>query len=193
MDPVFIPGKKRIISFLAPFFHRRSDIRGADLILVRGAPGVGKTMLSHLLVSAFPKAAAVELDSFKGIVSFPDGIDRARYRKIQESAWKACRSYLEDGYRPVIVVDTFSSEILWEFLAMVHQSPTTYSRVIITLVCDPGVLEMRLHGRQSSESCTRPSLAINEDMRTWRLFDELLVDTTARTPGEVLAVVLGKV
>lgn len=192
MVPVLIPCKKRIISFLAPFFGRPPDLRSADLILVRGAPGVGKTTLSHLLNGAFPRAAVVELDSFKGIVTFPEGIDRARYRQVQESAWKACRSHLEHGYRPVIVVDTFSPAILWEFLALVHQSPREYSSVIITLVCDPGVLEMRLKGRQSIESCIRPSLAINEDMKTYRIFDELLVDTTARTPAMVLDVVLGK-
>ena len=78
-------------------------------------------------------------------------------------------------------------------MAILQKSLPEPSYLVITLVCDPEVLEQRIHGRKNGFSLIEPSLAVNDDMRKYRVFDEFLVDTTARSQDEVLDLVLARI
>ena len=178
---------------MSAFFEKPAKHKKYELILVRGAPGVGKTTLATRLRAHFPKGITVEVDSFKGMVNLLDWKDTTQYYHILEAVATTCRSYLDNGYAPVIVVDTLSSETLEDFMTILQKSLLQPSCLIITLLCDPGVLELRIHSRKKGFSLIEPSLAVNDDMRKYRVFNELSVDTTARSPDEVLAFVLARI
>lgn len=178
---------------MTAFYEKPAKHNEYDLILVRGAPGVGKTTLAKRLRAHFPKGITMEVDSFKGMVNLLDWKDTTQYNHILEAVAMTCRSYLDNGYAPVIIIDTLSAETLEDFMAILKKSLLEPSCLIITLVCDPEVLEQRIHGRKNGFSLIEPSLAVNDDMRTYRVFDEFLVDTTAGSPDEVLALVLARI
>jgi len=178
---------------MTAFLEKPAKHKEYDLILVRGAPGVGKTTLAKRLRAHFPKGITIEVDSFKDMVNLLDWNDTTRYHHILEAVAMTCRSFLEKGYAPVIVVDTLSAEILEDFNAILQKSRNEPSCLVVTLVCDPEVLEQRIKGRKNGFSSIEPSLAINEDMRKYRVFDEFLVDTTTSSPDEVLALVLARI
>lgn len=186
------PIKRRIISLLTAF-KQPAKHNAYDLILLRGAPGVGKTTLAKRLRAHFPKGITIEVDSFKGMVNILDWKDTNQYHHILEAVAMTCRSYLDNGYAPVIISDTLSAETLEDFLALLQKSLNEPSCLVITLVCAPEVLEGRIHDRKNGFSLIEPSLAVNDDMRKYRVFDEFLIDTTASSPGEVLALVLARI
>jgi len=187
------PLKKRIISFITAFLDTPAKHKEYDLILVRGAPGVGKTTLGKRLRAHFPQGITIEVDSFKSMVNLLDWNDTTQYHHILEAVAMTCRSYLDNGYAPVIIIDTLSAETLGDFMAILQKSPLEATCLIITLVCDPDVLELRIKGRENGFSLIEPSLAINDDMRKYRVFDEFLVDTTTSSPDDVLALVLARI
>ena len=106
------PIKRRIISLMTAFFEKPAKHKEYDLILVRGAPGVGKTTLAKRLRAHFPKGITIEVDSFKGMVNLLDWKDTTQYHHILEAVAMTCRSYLEqrlcsgDHYRYIIIRNT---------------------------------------------------------------------------------------
>jgi broad-specificity NMP kinase len=154
---------------------------------------VGKTTLGKRLRAHFPQGITIEVDSFKSMVNLLDWNDTTQYHHILEAVAMTCRSYLDNGYAPVIIIDTLSAETLGDFMAILQKSPLEATCLIITLVCDPDVLELRIKGRENGFSLIEPSLAINDDMRKYRVFDEFLVDTTTSSPDDVLALVLARI
>jgi deoxyadenosine/deoxycytidine kinase len=127
------------------------------------------------------------------MVNLLDWKDTTQYTHILEAVATACRSFLDNGYAPVIVVDTLSPETLEDFMTILHKSLLHPFYLIITLACDPEVLEQRIQSRKNGFSQIEPSLAVNDDMRKYRVFDEFFIDTTARSQDEVLALVLARI
>jgi predicted kinase len=178
---------------LTAFFERPAKPRTCDLVVIRGAPGVGKSTLANGLKARFPQGVTIEVDAFKGMMHRWDWKDTRQYRHITGAAGMACSSYLENGYSPVIAVDTFSPEILGEFMALMSTSPRKPACLVITLVCDPEILALRIQRRKTGLCHVEPALAINDHMGKSTTSSDLLVDTGTRSPDEVLALVLERI
>jgi len=164
-----------------------------DLILIRGAPGVGKTALAEHLKEHYPSGVTVEVDSLKVMINRWDWRDSAQYRHILEAAGSVCRSYFDNGYAPVIVVDPFSCPVLDSFISMVRSSPRKPAYFIITLFCDPPSLEQRIQSRTEGFNSVKTALAINEEMRRYRFPREELIDTSGKSTEEAGVLVLGTI
>ncbi|HSQ94175.1 MAG TPA: AAA family ATPase [Methanoregula sp.] len=178
---------------LTAFLERPAKPRTCDLVVIRGAPGVGKSTLAGGLKARFPQGVTVEVDAFKGMMHTWDWQDTRQHHHITGAAGMACLSYLENGYSPVIAVDTFSPQLLGKFMAMMNTSPKKPSCLIVALVCDPEILAQRIQCRKTGWCHAEPALAINDLLRKSGTAGDVLIDTGTRSPDEVLALVLERI
>lgn len=161
-----------------------------DLILVRGAPGVGKSRLTGKLKTCFSKGITIEVDSVRGMINNVEWINSTQHLHALQSTWAVCQSYSDAGYSPVIVIDTFGPSKLKNFVTMIDNSPQKRRYIIISLFCEPESLIKRIKGRKNGFSEVEPSLILNEEVRKYRHPEEKMIDTTGKTPELVLKEVL---
>jgi adenylate kinase len=80
-----------------------------DIIIIRGAPGVGKTTLARKFKKYYPDGVTIEVDYVRGMINGAKWVDRTEHRRGLTATWAICSTYLGYGYKPIIVVDTFTS------------------------------------------------------------------------------------
>lgn len=125
-----------------------------DLILIRGAPGVGKTTIAKLSRESRPTGVVVDVDDVRRMVAsetFTYG-DNGDYRKSVTATCALVESFLVMGYTPIVVVDVFSGPILELFIA----SCPSRRVAVITLYAEDRVLARRM--------ARRPNGYINPDV-----------------------------
>jgi hypothetical protein len=186
--------------------HERGRTTRHDLIVIRGAPGVGKSTLSENLKKHFPGSVGIETDSLRnmihGVAWFPStGLNGSTHRSDEhgihaiEAAWAVCRSYRANGYRPVLLVDTFTIPHYNKIASLIHDSDPRLSWHIITLSCTDKELISRLNrrllltrftGRGIAFSDRESAIRVNEGVRNHRYSNETCIDTTGRSPESVL-------
>jgi len=81
-----------------------------DVIIIRGAPGVGKSELGKALARHFSLGAKVEVDALRKMVNGVKWTDQAEHIKLLGLAAGTVAEFARLGFRPVIVVDTFSGD-----------------------------------------------------------------------------------
>ena len=89
----------------------------ADVLLVRGAPGVGKTTACRKLRKLIPEGAVIEVDALRGMIAGVRWVDTEHHLVALDHALLLIRAFLEKGFRPVVLVDTFSRGKLQRFAA----------------------------------------------------------------------------
>lgn len=163
----------------------------ADLILLKGAPGVGKSTAAKLLARHFPSGVRFEVDTLRGMVIDVDWTDQAEHRNLLTLSAQLAAGFLRAGFAPVILIDTFSGDKIDGFLAA-FRSERPQSRVCVTVLhASDGVLRERVLNRDADGFRDIDiALRINhESVRDARPF-ELLLDTTNLSPGDVAGAIL---
>jgi predicted ABC-type ATPase len=161
-----------------------------DLILVRGAPGVGKSTLTEKMKACFPKGITIEVDSVREMINRVEWMNGTQHLHALQSAWAACQSYANAGYSPVIVIDTFGPYTMRDFVSLIDHSPQKKRYIFISLFCEPEALVTRITGRKNGFSEIETSLILNEEVRKCRHPEERMIDTTGKTPDQTLTEVL---
>ena len=77
---------------------------GVKVLLLRGAPGVGKSTVGRLLAGLLGDGAICEVDRFRAMFAGVDWGSRQQHEMALRAAIAACRSLLEDGVSPVVAV-----------------------------------------------------------------------------------------
>lgn len=96
------------------------------LLLLRGAPGAGKSTTARELVRRLggpPEAAAVEVDELRGDLCSTPALrldDAERHHVALVHAARLARSLLGAGVRRVVVVDTFAPAGVLAFRTALH-------------------------------------------------------------------------
>ena len=162
--------------------------RVSDIIILRGAPGVGKTELSKALAKHFPQGARVEVDALRKMVISVNWTDQAEHIKMLNLAAQTVVDFAQSGFCPVIVVDTFSGDKVEGFLKRVGSLSPGFVCRVFALHVAPEVLASRLATRpegQFKDACI--ALKLNEDVLGIGHKGEVRVDTS-NEPPEALAV-----
>lgn len=162
-----------------------------DLILLKGAPGVGKSTAAKLLACHFSTGVRIEVDTLRRMVTNVKWTDQAEHRKLLTLSAHLAAGFLRSGFTPVILIDTFSGDKVEDFLA-VFQSEFRQSRILVAvLYAADDVLRQRLLNRES-EAFRDTSIAsqINQESVHRAQAFETLIDTSNLLPNEVTSAIL---
>ena len=152
-----------------------------DVIVLRGAPGVGKSTTARQLRRLLTAGATVEVDVVRGAFHAVDWSDRSQHIEAIDAALVLLDAFLTAGRRPVVLVDTFGRRALSHLMATL-----TRSHCIVSLYTDPAELTARLENRPPNEfRDVALSLTLNEEVLAIRHERERLVATSGRPAEDV--------
>ncbi len=126
-------------------------------IIVRGAPGTGKSSVARALAARLPAAVAIETDALRRMISGVRWDDTAQHLDAIEVTATAAKSFRARGYQP-IVVDTLgfgSLEVMLDALG-------AGDCVVFSLVCTPRTLRRRLFWRLSGYKDSERAVRFNQ-------------------------------
>ncbi len=163
-----------------------------EVLVIRGAPGVGKSSACKRLRALIPDGAVIEVDTLRGMIAGVRWVDTPQHLVALDHARLLAATFLEKGYRPVVIVDTFSRGKLTAFAASLP-----WSYVIASLYAEPSILERRVLGRPEDQFRELDACQVlNEEARLNRYPHEHFIDTSDLEPAgvaEALARLLGKI
>lgn len=156
-----------------------------DVIIIRGAPGVGKSQVAKVLAGRFPKGAKVEVDALRKMVNSVRWTDQDEHIKLLGLAARVTSEFARMGFRPVIVVDTFSGDKVNGFLHTLKQHDAQFHVALFGLTAAAEILAQRLNGRpQDQFKDFEIARQLNADVVKIRRPEEVQVDTSALSPEQ---------
>jgi predicted kinase len=161
-----------------------------DLILLKGAPGVGKSTAAKLLARHFSSGVRIEVDALRGMVNNVNWTDQKEHRCLLALSAQLAAGFLRSGFAPVILIDTFSGDKIDGFLAA-FRSEAPHSRVFVAVLhASDDVLRERVLKREAPGfRDITTSIRINHEvLRDARPF-EVVIDTSRLQPTEVATAV----
>lgn len=149
-----------------------------DVLLVRGAPGVGKSSAVRELRRLLGCGATIEVDDLRRMIVAVRWVDREHHLVALDHARLLVRSFLDKGFVPVVVVDTFSRRQADPFARSLGRSYR-----IASLVAERPVLEQRIQSRPvDAFRDVAASMTLDAEARRDRFEADTLIDTTTLTP-----------
>lgn len=159
-----------------------------DVIIIRGAPGSGKSELGKALARHYPHGARVEVDALRKMVISVNWTDQAEHIKLLGLAAGTTADFLRLGFRPVIVIDTFSGDKVDGFLARLRELSPALAVRLFALHLPEEVLARRLAARPDG---LFKDLAIakklNADILEIRRPEEIQIDGSELSPAQQAA------
>jgi predicted kinase len=162
-----------------------------DVIILLGAPGVGKSTLAKELAKHFPKGIRLEVDTVRSMVISVDWTNQQEHKDLLQVAAQLTRQFLGLGFKPVLVIDTFSGDKVQPFLHTICESSPGIQVKTFALHASLEVLTQRLLSRPEDEF---RDLAItkklNADVLKIRRPTDILLDTSEQSAAELAKAVL---
>ena len=165
-----------------------------DLILLKGAPGVGKSTAAKLLACQFPSGVRIEVDALRGMVIDVNWTAQTEHRSLLMLSAQLAAGFLRSGFAPVILIDTFSGDKINGFLSA-FRAECPQSRVFVgVLHASDDVLRQRVLGREADGFRDIPiTMRTNlESIRDVKPF-ETLIDTSNLPPSDVTKAILAAI
>lgn len=162
-----------------------------DLVLLKGAPGVGKSTAAKLLARHFASGARIEVDVLREMVVDVNWTDSIEHRKVLQLSAQIAAGYLRIGFAPVILVDTFSGDKVDGFLDTFRSECPQGRAFVAVLHASDGVLRDRVLNREVDgfRDLTVSTRLNDEVVRNLRPF-ETLIGTSTLSPVEVVHAIL---
>lgn len=159
-----------------------------DIIILRGAPGSGKSTTSKELAKLFPGGVRLEVDTLRAMVNSVDWKNQQEHINLLSLSTKVAREFLDQGYKPVIIVDTFSGNKLEGYLKQLQTASSKLDVKIIGLTVSEDVLLKRIDLRSEDEFkeidvCRK----LNRDVLKRPYDGEILIDTSPLLPMQTAA------
>ena len=157
----------------------------ADVVIIRGAPGAGKSQAAKALTLFFPHGAKVEVDILRKMVISVDWKNQQEHINLLQVAARLTHEFLSLDFRPVIVVDTFSGDKVNPFVDTLRQLDDSLAIKMVGLYASDEVLRTRLDGRPLDEfKDFGISKKLNEDVLKIKRPDECQIDTSELSPRQ---------
>ena len=150
-----------------------------DALLIRGAPGVGKTSSANLLLAKLGRGALVEVDALRTAQVGCDWQNRMQHSIALKVAACCVAPYVAGGVRPVVIVDTFGRTSVQEMQE--HMSKSGLSHITISLWANLRILSERIRQRSGKSTNLSLSQLINNEIAELRFEKEHLLDTSVLT------------
>ena len=154
-------------------------IEHPDVIIIKGAPGSGKSLTAKNLAAFFPKGVRLEVDTIRQMVISVDWTNQQEHINMLQLSTDMVANFLKLGFSPVIIVDTFSGDKLNRYLQILAENNDSPDISVFGLVVTDEELRARLELRGSDQFrdfliCKK----LNDHARKHRVADEIQVDTT---------------
>jgi broad-specificity NMP kinase len=165
-----------------------------DIIIIRGAPGVGKSQVAKSLCQFFPKGVKLEVDNLRQMVISVDWTNQAEHINMLNLSSKLVYDFIKLGFSPVIIVDTFSGGKIKGYLDNLFLLDKAFSIKIVGLYTTENELQKRIELRKEGEFrdfkiCKR----LNEETLKFKCDNEFQIDTTGALPKNIAKTIYGQV
>jgi hypothetical protein len=156
-----------------------------DIIIIRGAPGSGKSQTAKGLAQFFPKGVRMEVDTIRQMVISVDWKNQAEHINILGLSAKMAHEFLVLGFKPIIVVDTFSGDKVLKYLQDLLQLNKELVIKIFGLYVTEDELKKRLEKRIDGEfKDLKICLRLNRDVLKFKYENEFQINTTGLLPND---------
>lgn len=165
-----------------------------DIIILRGAPSSGKSQTAKSLTKYFPKGVRLEVDTIRQMVISVDWTNQQEHIDMLQASTKLVLEFLNFGYKPIIVIDTFSGDKINRYLETLYEQKENIDIKLFGLYTTDEELRKRLELRTSAEFkdfsiCKK----LNDDVLKWKPDNELQINTTGLTPTQTAEKVYGHI
>ena len=157
----------------------------ADIIILKGAPASGKSQTAKSLTQYFPKGVKVEVDTLRQMVIGVDWTNQEEHINLLKLSAGLAHDFLRLGFKPVIIVDTFSGDKITKYLETLNRFDRPLAIKIFGLFVTEEVLKKRLEFRSNGEFkdfgiCKK----LNDDVLKLKHKQENQIDTSKLGPME---------
>lgn len=150
-----------------------------DIIIVRGSPASGKSQTAKELANYFPNGVRLEVDNLRKMVISVDWKSQQEHINMLQVSTGLALDFLELGFSPVIVVDTFSGNKINKYLDTLNYLNNDLSIKIFGLYTTNDELKRRLELRTNEEfKDFRICQRLNDDVIKIKYDKEFQIDTT---------------
>lgn len=154
-----------------------------DIIILKGAPASGKSQAAKSLTRFFPNGVKLEVDILRQMVIAVDWTNQTEHINLLQASAGLVGDFLKLGFKPVIVVDTFSGDKIFKYLETLNQFEHPPSVKIFGLFVTEEVLKKRLESRSNGEFkdfgiCKK----LNADVLKIKHNQEYQIDTSRLLP-----------
>jgi len=161
-----------------------------DIIIIRGAPGAGKSQSAKCLSKFYPEGVRLEVDILRSMVISVDWTNQSEHINMLNISTKLVYDFIKLGFRPVIVVDTFSSDKIVKYLDNLNQLDKDLSIRVFGLYTSEEELKRRIQSRKKGEFrkydiCQR----LNEEVMKKKYAGEYQIDTTGLLAKETAKII----
>ena len=161
-----------------------------DIIILRGAPASGKSQSAKSLATFFPKGVRVEVDNLRNMVISPDWKNQSEHINILSLSTKVVTEFLQLGFKPIIIVDTFSGDKINKYLEELRQLIPELSIKIFGLHASEEELIKRIESRESWEfRDVNICLRLNGDVLKFKHDSEYQINTTGLLPLDTAKII----
>jgi len=162
-----------------------------DVILLKGAPGVGKSSAAKFLTRHFSSGVRIEVDELRRMVIGVNWTDQSEHRAVLRIGAQLVGGFLRAGFAPIILVDTFSGDKLDGFLHALRAEQLKARPCVIVLHASDETLRDRISNREANGFrdllvSTRINCEVVRDAKPF----EKLIDTSALSPPEVAQAIM---
>lgn len=161
-----------------------------DIIIIRGSPASGKSQTAKSLTNFFPKGVRLEVDTLRQMVISVDWKNQEEHINLLQVSTGLVHDFIKLGFRPVIVVDTFSGDKINKYLDTLNQLDKDLSIKLFGLFTTEDELKRRLVLRSNEEFkdyeiCKK----LNEDVVKIKHDTEFQIDTTGLLPKQTAEII----
>jgi broad-specificity NMP kinase len=167
------------------------NCKDIDIIIIRGAPGSGKSQTSKCLSNFFPKGVKMEIDRLRSMVISVDWTNQQEHIDILQLSTKLACDFLQLGFKPIIVIDTFSGDKFIKYLTDLKAISNNLKVAFFGLFSTKKELRRRIKTRSSGEfKDIDTCLKLNSDLLKIKHDSEIQIDTTGLNPVETANIIL---
>lgn len=153
-----------------------------DLIIIRGAPGVGKSSVGILLSQYYKDGVTIEIDEVRRMINSVTWTNTREHLNAIEATKALVISFLQSKYAPVIVIDTLSHGTI---KMIIDNIPFKTTCKTISLIATDEKIRERIIKRNAGFIDCETSFKVNTAIINEALENDLLIDTTNLTATEI--------